>query len=184
MLTAGVLLAPCSPLRLQELWRHCAMSGTLTLRPLKNVVTRWLSLLGPLSNMERLWPALLLMLEDQGASTASLFNELSDFYLLVAVAAVGPMLRKANMLMKLCQERVIFCLNLLEALEDAKRSLTAMYLGDDAFTSPDFNPLKSLVKVSVAVALVACLLAHASVGGGLAGCRLLSMAGSGWQRTD
>jgi hypothetical protein len=121
---------------------------------LRNIKTRWLSMLAPVVRiMNEYRPLLVKMSKDAGvkkptALYTKCFQHLTDIQVLLGLAAILPMLRLTNKLMKYAQRNDVFVSDYLAAVEELKSQLRNLYLEERTkFTQEIFWDFNMLVEV-------------------------------------
>ena len=139
-----------SPQRQGELQACQADLGMDQLKVLRDVSTRWISLLRPLERLFTMWTALVLYCNRAAskskpvADAGELYNRLVLADNLLGAAMLLPMLRELNKFVKHCEERSASPVALRERVATLRGAVADMYLGATAFSAEAFPELDGL----------------------------------------
>jgi hypothetical protein len=106
------------------------------LKILKNVKTRWISILSPAVRVMNEYKVLLVIMKEMSSSldvAQKNLNLLCDVQVLLGLSRLLPMLRCAHLLMQFAQSRDVFVCDYIAAIQVCQAEITSFYI-DDATT--------------------------------------------------
>jgi hypothetical protein len=122
-----------SPKRHLEFVKLAEVLQTKGLKILKQVKTRWLSMMSPAIRVMNKYRTLVVkMMEDQDEvdTTRTSFHHLIDIQIVVSLSCLIPMLKSLHQLMQLGQKRDVYICDYLDALKRCQVDITAFYIND------------------------------------------------------
>jgi hypothetical protein len=140
-----------SPKRHLEFVKLAEVLETKGLKILRQVKTRWLSMMSPAIRMMNEYKTLVVkMMEDEQAVDAAKtsFQHLMDIQIVVSLSCLIPMLKSLHQLMQLGQKRDVYICDYLDALRQCQADITAFYITDRTKYQQDvFWDFKALLEL-------------------------------------
>jgi hypothetical protein len=149
-----------SPKKHLEFLKLAEVMETKGNKILRNIKTRWISMLAPSIRVMNEYRTLIAKLERDSKAkkapkiTTDCFEHLCDVQIVLGLSCIMPMLRAVSNLMKYAQSNSVFVCDFLAAVKILQKDLIEMYaVGDKtAYTQPafwDFNALVSQTHDSI-----------------------------------
>ena len=153
----------CSSKRANILKRWFKAAGTKLKELLRDVETRWLSLLPPLQRVLELYPCLLVGFDQEresalvgAAADASLcYNHLVDLENVLSIILMLVLLKELSTFCKVCQRREVFLHDLAASLQYTKDQLCTLFIDPETrYKGVAFKSWAAAVKVKLASNMV------------------------------